>query len=208
MNDLLLIAYECLAVILPFLITFLVLGAIYRYKKIPQTKTRFILLFIFALYVFAVFYFTGVGTIFDLQRYGIRIDADKVNYLPFSRDIDVVGYFLNILLFVPFGILVPLIWTNAKGIRYILISGFSFSLLIEISQSFNNRQTDVDDLILNTLGALIGYLLFRVLLNKIKRTANPVSNFKFELVVYFLSMFLGHFFIFNELGMAKILYGF
>ena len=116
MSDLPMIGYQCLTVIMPLLVTFLILRAVYRHKKMPQVKSKFLMLFIFAIYISAVFYFTGAGTIFDLMVYGIRIDREKVNYLPFSRDIDVVGYFLNILMFVPLGVLLPLIWTNKSGL--------------------------------------------------------------------------------------------
>ena len=85
MNDLLLKGYECLTVILPFLITFVILSLVYKYKKIPHTKGRFLKLAIFTLYIFAVFYFTGAGTIFDLKRYGIRLNAGEINLLPFSK---------------------------------------------------------------------------------------------------------------------------
>ena len=37
----------------------------------------------------------------------------------------------------------------------------SFSLAIELSQLLNNRITDIDDLFTNTLGAMVGYLLYR-----------------------------------------------
>ena len=207
MSDLPLIGYECLTVILPLLVTFWIMLAVYRHKKMSQAKTRFLMLLIFALYISAVFYFTGAGTIYDLMRNGILIDAEKINYFSFSRDIDVVGYFLNILLFVPFGVLVPLIWSNKKGLGYTLLSGFSFSLLIELSQLFNNRQSDVDDLLLNTLGALIGYLLFRIFANLTKKAVRPVNHLKCEGSIYIFAMFLGHFLMFNELCMAKIIYG-
>ena len=208
MNDLLLKAYESFTVILPFLVTYVIINSIYKHKKIPQTKIRFLMLLIFAVYISAVFYFTGVGTIFDLLRYGIEIKADQINMLPFSQDIDIVAYFLNVLLFVPLGVLLPFIWPNTNGLKCTVYSGLSFSLLIEISQLFNNRCTDIDDLILNTLGSLIGYLLFMMFTHKTKRTIRPVNYFKYEPAIYILTMFVGHFLMFNEFGLAKILYGF
>lgn len=208
MNDLLLKGYECLTVILPFLITFVILDLVYKHKKIPQPKGRFVILAIFIMYIFAVFYFTGVGTIFDLQRYGIQLNANQINLLPFSKDIDIVAYFLNVLLFVPFGLFLPFIWHNIDKLRYTVLSGFSFSLLVEISQLFNNRRTDIDDLLLNTLGTLIGHLLFRVFIRITKRTVHPVTYFRFEPAIYIIAIFLGHFLMFNEFGLAKILYGF
>ncbi|MDK2951886.1 MAG: hypothetical protein PWQ77_1551 [Kosmotogales bacterium] len=208
MKDLLLKVYECLTVILPFLITFIILNLIYKYKKIPGTKWKFLKLIIFIIYIFAVFYFTGAGTIFDLQRYGIRLGTDQINLLPFSRHIDITAYFLNILLFVPFGFFLKFIWPDINKLKYIVLSGFSFSLLIEISQLFNHRQTDIDDLILNTLGTLLGYLLFRVFFRTTEKTVPAVNHLKYEPVIYILTVFSGHFLMFNELGLAKILYGF
>ena len=148
MNDLLLKSYEFLTVLLPFLVTFEILTRIYKHKKITQPKGRFFILAVFVIYVFYVFYFTGMGTIFDFQRYGVQLNPDQINLLPFSKDIDVVAYFLNILLFLPFGFLLPFIWPQINKLKYIIISGFSFSLLIEISQLCNNRRTDIDDFIL------------------------------------------------------------
>jgi len=208
MNDLLLKGYECLTVILPFLITFIILNLIYKYKKIPGTKWKFLKLIIFMMYIFAVFYFTGAGTIFDLQRNGIRLGTDQINLLPFSRHIDITAYFLNILLFVPFGFFLKFIWPDINKLKYIVLSGFSFSLLIEISQLLSNRQTDIDDLILNTLGTLLGYFLYRIFFRTTEKTVPTADHLKYEPVIYILTVFLGHFLMFNEFGLAKILYGF
>ncbi len=208
MNELLLIAFECLTVILPFILTYLILGFIYKRKNIRPRKSHFPLLIIFAFYLFAVFYFTGAGTIFDLQRFGLRLDSNNLNILPFSREIDVVGYALNVLLFVPFGVLLPLIWPKTRTLARTLISGLSFSMLIELSQLMNYRQSDIDDLIMNTLGVLFGFLLFRAFFHRTKKTAGADGCFKYEPAIYILAIFFGHFLICNELGLAKVLYGF
>ena len=64
----------------------------------------------------------------------------------------------NIILFVPFGILLPLAFkTNGKTILF----GFLASCFIEAMQfAFAMGAADVDDIILNTLGAVIGYLFY------------------------------------------------
>jgi len=208
MNDLLLVGYEGLTVILPFLITFVILSFIYRRKKIPQTKKKFLLLLVFIIYIFGAFYFTGVGTIFDIQRHGMQLKSGQVNLLPFSREIDVVEYILNILLFIPLGFLLPFIWPDTNKIKQVVLSGVSFSLLIELSQLFTNRRTDIDDVLMNTLGTILGYLLFSILIRIVKKTFPSGNYFKYEPAIYILSVFFGHFLMFNELGLAKILYGF
>jgi len=208
MNDLLLIVYEGLTVILPFLIAFVILSLIDRHKNISQTKKKFLLLLVFVIYIFGVFYFTGVGTIFDIQRRGMQFESGKVNLLPFSREIDVVEYFLNVLLFIPLGFLLPIIWPNIKKIKQIVLSGISFSLLIELSQLFTNRRTDIDDVLMNTFGTILGYWLFSIFVRIVKKSFPSGNYLKYEPAIYILSIFFGHFLLFNELGLAKILYGF
>ena len=66
---------------------------------------------------------------------------------------------LNILLFVPLGAALPFIYKKTTFIKTVLI-GFSLSLLIEFSQFFIGRACEIDDLICNTLGAAVGYLIY------------------------------------------------
>lgn len=69
-------------------------------------------------------------------------------------------------MFMPLGFFVPLLWKISN--RFVILLGFSFSLLIETSQLFLNRQTDVDDLMLNTVGVILGLLLYKLLNRKNK----------------------------------------
>ncbi|MFA6282409.1 MAG: VanZ family protein [Candidatus Omnitrophota bacterium] len=208
-EDLLLNIYEFLSVIIPFLIVFGIFKVIYKRKRIEMTRGHFGLLFIFAVYIFGVFYFTGAGTIFDAWRYGLEAIMRQTNFIPFSSPgIDIVAYLLNIILFVPLGFLAPLIWPNLNKIKYAFLAWASFSLLIELSQLLNYRSTDVDDLLMNTFGAIIGYLLFRIFSRLTKRSDKVIALCKYEVVFYILAMFVGRFLTFNEFGLAKIIYGF
>lgn len=64
----------------------------------------------------------------------------------------------NVVLFVPFGILFPII-SNKKR-KGVLCTAITFSLLIEFTQFlFAFGSTDIDDLMFNVLGAYIGYLV-------------------------------------------------
>lgn len=83
---------------------------------------------------------------------------------------------LNIFLFIPFGFLLTTnLYLYKKQSIYsiwksILITGFSFSLLIELLQYITSRgYTEVDDTINNTLGALIGYYIYKILLERYKK---------------------------------------
>ena len=66
----------------------------------------------------------------------------------------------NVLIFVPLGFLPPLLWKKWRHFWATLPLCAGVSLLIEFLQLFLGRSVDVDDLILNTLGGLMGYILF------------------------------------------------
>ncbi|MFJ9122194.1 VanZ family protein [Streptomyces sp. NPDC102394] len=67
----------------------------------------------------------------------------------------------NILLGVPFGVLVPVVAPRARGLLRVLLLTAVVMLLVEFAQGalINGRAFDIDDVILNTTGALIGWLL-------------------------------------------------
>ena len=83
------------------------------------------------------------------------------------------------------------------------------SLTVELSQLLNRRRTDVDDLLLNTLGALLGLLLYR-LYCRIRRLPAPEPGPPAALApaLYIAVPFLCRFLLYNEWGLAKLLYGF
>lgn len=78
-----------------------------------------------------------------------------------------VNVFGNMLLFLPFGVLLPLFFwgkCNCRWYHLILIT-LSLSLLTEILQiSFRVGNFDIDDVMLNTFGGILGYLAFKILL--------------------------------------------
>ena len=72
---------------------------------------------------------------------------------------------LNIAMFVPLGILLPLIWKKLQRWYLMLPAGFLTSLFIEISQLLKGSGLfDVDDLFANTLGAMIGFWMLMAVL--------------------------------------------
>ncbi|SRR5258706_7941002 len=90
---------------------------------------------------------------------------------------------VNIILFMPIGVIVPL--TRKVGFLYILVFGLCVSLIIEMLQLFmqlcliNYRVVSVDDVILNTIGAIIGYILFKISINHcsiIQKTIITISH--------------------------------
>ena len=90
------------------------------------------------------------------------------NLIPFRSIGEQLNHFLegwarfnllgNIIPFVPFGFLLPMISEKANSFTRVLFVGFGFVLLVEIFQFFTRLGSfDVDDVILNMFGILIGY---------------------------------------------------
>ena len=68
----------------------------------------------------------------------------------------------NVVAFLPLGVLVPLIRRRPTRAWHVALLGAALSLTIEVLQLASGRRTaDVDDILLNTLGALVGYALVR-----------------------------------------------
>ena len=66
----------------------------------------------------------------------------------------------NIIGFIPFGILLPLLLKRARTFKKFFFYAISGIVLIELIQLFTLRGSfDIDDLILNMLGSLIGYMI-------------------------------------------------
>ena len=65
----------------------------------------------------------------------------------------------NIGIFVPIGFFPALLWRGWRWWKSLLL-GLGSSLTIEFIQFFIGRNTDIDDVTLNTAGAMLGYWLF------------------------------------------------
>lgn len=71
----------------------------------------------------------------------------------------------NIAIFIPFGLLLPIVQKDKS--KKIILYGLFTSALIEIIQYvFALGSSDIDDLMLNTLGTVIGYLLYKIIHKK------------------------------------------
>ncbi|GKV57185.1 antibiotic resistance protein VanZ [Sporosarcina sp. NCCP-2222] len=73
--------------------------------------------------------------------------------------VNVVG---NMLIFTPIGLFVPMLWRKLRAWWKVFLVGFGMTCLIEGIQFFIGRSSDIDDVILNTVGVMIGYGLFMI----------------------------------------------
>ena len=171
---------------LPYMLLVLpivILARLLTYKIKHKTKVNFyheIALSLFILFLVGLASQTIIPkTEIDINL-GLKTNQkvfSGINIIPFKMFYDMyreviinknINYFIinflgNIVMFIPLGFLISLLW-NTKRKNVVLI-GFSVSLVIELLQLLLPRGTDIDDIILNTFGAILGVLIY-VLLNK------------------------------------------
>lgn len=99
----------------------------------------------------------------------------RLNLIPFINLLDypdvrdvLINVIGNTTMFIPLGIVWPIVYKELDTHKKVIAAGVGYSLCIEILQlPFFDRVSDIDDLILNSLGFLIGYGIY-VLLKKLK----------------------------------------
>jgi glycopeptide antibiotics resistance protein len=115
-------------------------------------------------------------------------DINPIPLVTLTRK-DLITSLLNMLLFVPFGFGLPFI-TNLR-MKKIVVIGMLFSIAIEFLQlvtgllaNITFRIADINDVLFNTLGAAIGYMLFigfvrsyRYVSHKWEISANSLSRY-------------------------------
>lgn len=131
----------------------------------------------FFVYVFMVLTLTGYFILFReiythdwYTNMQLRIQhRDRVNLKPFqmfkiykSTDTQVVGNFIMLL---PLGVYLPLLYRRMNNFLLLFLTSLFTAAIIELLQLATRfRSADVDDVILNTSGAVVGFLLFRFVL--------------------------------------------
>ncbi len=141
-------------------------------KRIDWKRELQLLLVYICIVVVVRFTFCPFGTV-DGKIQPLLFDASKifplwVNFKPFIYLFDyptlreaLLNLIGNTTMFIPLGIVWPAVFRELNNHWKVITAGFGVSLTIEVLQlPFFGRSTDIDDLILNTLGFLMGYGMY------------------------------------------------
>ena len=133
---------------------------------------------VFCLYLCAMFTLVGIPNVTYFRA------EVNLNLIPFKGMMqDLKNGILNVILFVPLGFLLPVLRQNFRRMGSSVAFGFCLSLTIELLQMMTFRATDVNDLITNTAGTLLGFLLAKGLAPRI----SAVGEGRREALCLFLS---------------------
>ena len=154
--------FEVLDTTWPTLVIFLTIIILLRVFTILNTSKKFILheelllllfitfiLFLFELVTSRDVYMNGTNLIPFREMFRYPVGSENFNR-------QVVG---NILLFMPFGFFATY-YTKIKKISSISFMSILVSLTIEVVQKYIGRSFDVDDIILNVVGGILGFLVY------------------------------------------------
>jgi len=155
---------------------FIVLRYIWtRFKKKETHFGHEFWLTVFAFYVFLLFALTVFrdGYIIWQFKFFLHRPLSQINIIPLvetfklAKGQSLVDFFYNlygnIVWFVPMGVFIPALTRKHLGFIRVVLIGALISTSIETLQFvLNTGVTDIDDVIFNTLGAAVGYLLYFV----------------------------------------------
>ena len=158
-----------------------------------------IIILIFVLYLIGLASQTiipnwNMGIVSDTGEFFFDVhlsnEISKVNLIPFHTlsqyifetntsvdawgSVSLLNISANLLLFSPLGFFIPMIWKRRHSLKKVLLLGLAVTCLIEFVQLFVGRSTDIDDVILNTLGIIIGYGIFSLLHSTLEKSAHKI----------------------------------
>lgn len=157
-------AYFRLALIFTAMLAILYLPFLFYLKKrgksIPRQVGYLGLICSLFLIAFATIFFTPIT---------FQPETHTLNLIPFvwlgtGDDLYplIVEKIPNVLLFIPLGFFLPAVFKGLRRFSKVALVTFLTTFSIEFLQFFIGRSSDIDDVIANFLGGVIGYLAFRL----------------------------------------------
>lgn len=132
------------------------------------TKEHEIVSVLFLMFMAALISQTIVPDTFNFSLADMEINTERLNLIPFKEikiafslggSFFLVNFIGNLVMFLPIAFFVGLLYNKPTFLKCVLIT-MAFSVLVEACQLPQDRGTDIDDVILNTLGGVIGYIMY------------------------------------------------
>ncbi len=177
----------------PMLIVFIVAIAFIRFFYLRNHHEKFVF-YKELIYLTSIIYIWLLFTILTMTE--LNGQSGK-NLIPFSEitrySIGTEGFYKNvignILIFLPFGYLIGA-YVNPKKIWPVIVTTIATSTVVEFVQLRIGRSFDIDDIILNLVGSVIGYLIYIGLSAIHKRLPDIFKNKTFYNIIAFILIIL------------------
>ncbi len=138
----------------------------------------------------------------DISQAGINVTPFKeITRYEFGSNLFIYNIIGNIILFLPFGFFISS-YINLKKITQIIFLVIIISTSIELVQYEIGRSFDIDDIILNVIGAAFGFLLY-ISLNAISRHLPSIfSSELFYNIIAILLIIIASLIVLNQFGIG------
>jgi len=156
------------------LVPVMLLGLLWLINWAKRQKQKITFAQFFVLITFGIYILSMIDLVFfpievNIGRYANQTPwYNTINFIPILT-IDIKTFLLNVIMLIPFGMYFPFLMQTKTSVKRIAKLGFGLSLSFELVQLIirvvlgNGRSTDINDLLANTAGAVIGLLIVRKL---------------------------------------------
>lgn len=126
---------------------------------------------LFYIYILLLSYFLffseRYGRDLITQQYNLQLFKEIKRFIKYRQQIGMEGFIVNIcgnvIAFMPYGFFLPLLNRAYRKFHIIVILSILFSLIIETAQLLLKVGVfDVDDILMNSLGGVLGYVVFLI----------------------------------------------
>lgn len=161
---------------LPYALGVLPLAVLWRFLRLrtlklkgaDTTKEHEIVSVLFAMFMASLISQTVIPDLSSFSFEDIHINTERLNLVPFKEigiafslggSFFLVNFIGNLVMFLPIAFFVALLYKKPGFFKCVAITAL-FSVFVEVCQLPQDRGTDIDDVILNTLGGVIGYIIY------------------------------------------------
>lgn len=158
--------------VLPFAVTWRFFRKkTFKENGIITTAEHEVVSVLFVMFMAALISQTIIPDLSGLSLENIEIHTERLNLVPFKEikiafhlggSFFLVNFIGNLVMFLPIAFFAGLLYNKATFLKCVLLT-MAFSVFVEVCQLPQDRGTDIDDVILNTLGGVMGYALYLII---------------------------------------------
>ena len=190
-------AWPMLAIFLSIVVIVRLVYLFTNHKRIVIHEE--ILDFLFLVYILILFELL-IST--ESASHGVNLVPFKeITRYKFMSNLFIYNVVGNIILFIPFGFFVSR-YCKLKNFVYILFMSGIISFIIERVQLRIGRSFDIDDIILNVIGGIIGYFIYKGLVKIKKHLPKFLDNNLFYGIISVVILILVSYLFFHFIGLG------
>lgn len=193
----------------PILVLILVIYATFRILQITKSRKK-IKIFKEVYNVIAIVY---VFLLASIMSFGELNVTSGINLVPFKEifryelfsDLFMLNIVGNILLFAPLGYFIGY-YIKTKSVMLVALIATMISFIGELLQRYVGRTFDIDDIILNLSGAVLGFLIYKILYGFYRKLPNVFQKDGLYNIICIIIIFILILYILEVVGVVNLIW--